>query len=392
MAASAETPVEQEFEGAAATEAEAVAGAAGKAFEEPPQGQEQESASMAIDGNQVVAQPSDASAAVGEEEAAEEHESADARPAEAGTAAQDDLAEKEPGDAPPAQAPQAPPARQSRGDLKRKRDLAPLTKKAERLARDEQQAEQGVTEKRALVEAKAAELRRLEEDLRKQQEIAAAARRAATKAEQEVATHDLPPVPEKPSNPWIRFQQQVLPTVIAEPGKKPLQKLAEMWQNVSKEEKQKYVDAYDADMKEYKAWERSEEGIAILARRSEIIQAQKRGVGGGISVSAAQPGSEERDTQASPAKRAKPSEPMPTPVKQRSVAKPPVNTPAAAAPAIEESILEEADKLSMRGQLLNLAGRPEVQAMKKSSQDLLNALKASSGMVNAAKRILTEPE
>jgi hypothetical protein len=38
--------------------------------------------------------------------------------------------------------------------------------------------------------------------------------------------------------------------------------------------------------------------------------------------------------------------------------------------------------------LLNLAARPEIQALKKSSQELLEALQGNGGMVNAAKRAL----
>merc|ERR1712060_193015 len=100
----------------------------------------------------------------------------------------------------------------------------------------------------------------------------------------------------------------------------------------------------------------------------------------------------EPDANASPAaKRAKASEgPTTTPVKpnQPPTKLPPAKQLAAVEPCVEEAVLQEASALNLQGLLLNLAGRPEVRAMKKSSHELLQALKDSGGMVNAAKRIL----
>lgn len=57
---------------------------------------------------------------------------------------------------------------------------------------------------------------------------------------------------------------------------------------------------------------------------------------------------------------------------------------------IEEDVLAEAGKLDMVGALRNLAGRPEVVASGKTSRQIFAALQASEGLVNVAKRALTE--
>jgi hypothetical protein len=283
--------------------------------------------------------------------------------------------ERQPGEVPKAQA---------RGDLKRKRDAEDLTKKAERLERDASLAENDVKERTAAIVAKAEELRKLQEDVRKRQERAAVARKAAFRARQEAELHDLPPVPARPSNPFNLFQKEMMPKVAAEQnlrGKKPIQRLSELWNQLSQAEKKKYTDRFDQEMKDYREWERSEEGKVILAKRHGILKAYAQG------------DAQEPDAKASPAaKRAKAAvEPSITPVKphRAAAAKQPSSTaPAAAEPCIDEAVLQEASALNLQGLLLNLAGRPEVRAMKKSSHELLKALKDSGGMVNVAKRIL----
>merc|ERR1712150_31151 len=99
------------------------------------------------------------------------------------------------------------------------------------------------------------------------------------------------------------------------------------------------------------------------------------------------------DTQVSPVKRTKADETPgtqgcnETPAKQRRVSNvraPPPTTDS----EFDEKVLEEASRADMLAQLRNLAGRPDVLALGRSSQELLNALKANGGMVNAAKRAL----
>merc|ERR1712196_522207 len=55
---------------------------------------------------------------------------------------------------------------------------------------------------------------------------------------------------------------------------------------------------------------------------------------------------------------------------------------------LEEKVLEAASKADMLEQLHNLAGRPDVLALKKTPQELLDALTANNGLVNAAKHSL----
>merc|ERR1711972_746522 len=75
-----------------------------------------------------------------------------------------------------------------------------------------------------------------------------------------------------------------------------------------------------------------------------------------------------------------------TPVKQRRVVC--ARAPSNEEPLLDEKVVEEAGKVGLLAQLRNLASRPEVLALQKSSQKLLDALKANDGLVNAAKRSL----
>merc|ERR1712113_712129 len=68
----------------------------------------------------------------------------------------------------------------------------------------------------------------------------------------------------------------------------------------------------------------------------------------------------------------------------------PTKTPQAAPLGLDASICEEASKLSMHAQLINLASREEIQALNKPAEELLEALRKHGGMVNAAKRQLLE--
>lgn len=74
-------------------------------------------------------------------------------------------------------------------------------------------------------------------------------------------------------------------------------------------------------------------------------------------------------------------------IKQRRAT---ARVPASTGPFLDEKTIEEAGKVDMLAQLRNLATRPEVLALGKSAEELLGALKASNGMVNAAKRKLLD--
>merc|ERR1712062_214918 len=55
---------------------------------------------------------------------------------------------------------------------------------------------------------------------------------------------------------------------------------------------------------------------------------------------------------------------------------------------IDDKVLKEASKLGMIAALENLAGRAEVISSRKGARAVLDALKASGGLVNPAKRAL----
>merc|ERR1712087_261496 len=65
-------------------------------------------------------------------------------------------------------------------------------------------------------------------------------------------------------------------------------------------------------------------------------------------------------------------------------------SPAAQAPEpdIPKTVLSEATKLGMEASLRNLMSRPEIMTSKKSARAVLDALQASNGLVNPAKRAL----
>jgi len=173
----------------------------------------------------------------------------------------------------------------------------------------------------------------------------------------------------KPSNAWFMFTAEVMPKTEAESISARTKKVSEMWRNMSAEEKQKYKDKFDEENKKYLQWAASEEGRKLLHERGQILleckATSERTLGAAAGV---------------------PQVVLESPVKQRRVEL--AKAPQAAEPALDEKVLQEAEQLSMRSQFCNLAGRPDIIALKRSPQELLNALKASNGMVNVAKRTL----
>merc|ERR1712129_275700 len=59
-----------------------------------------------------------------------------------------------------------------------------------------------------------------------------------------------------------------------------------------------------------------------------------------------------------------------------------------APPRVDDKVLKEATKLGLATALENLVCRPEITTSKKSARAVLEALKASGGLVNPAKRAL----
>lgn len=147
------------------------------------------------------------------------------------------------------------------------------------------------------------------------------------------------------------------------------------WKALSDDEKKPYEEEFAAKMEEFRA--------AMEAYKASNASAEKE-----------DDASPEKEK---PAKRAKKAEKLESPPK---VAKPAKKEKAAApakrvskakgpeVPEIEAEVMAEAHKLGYESNLRNLAARDDVKSLGKSDKDLLAALKASSGLVNPARRAL----
>jgi len=189
-------------------------------------------------------------------------------------------------------------------------------------------------------------------------------------------------IPKRPSAPFFMFcaEHNIVGGDVSERNKKK----SEMWAGLPAEEKKKYLDRYEAGMRRFNEWGNSEEGRKNLRERNELLRQCR--LESKEELDSATVGGE--TTGASPAKRAaKTGAAAETPVKLRRVASS-KGSPQSSDQALDEKVLEEASKAGLQEQLRNLASRPEVLALGKSSQELWDALKASNGMVNASKRAL----
>jgi len=304
---------------------------------------------------------------------------------------------------------QASRRRQSTGKAttkrKRDRDTEELSARVERLQRVVQQ-------EAAVLKEKAAALERATAEFRRQEEILASARRSAAKVQQELAALQMPEAREKPKTAFLLFAREM--KAMLPPCQGPggfMKKITPIWGAMGDGEKKKYKDAYEAELKEYNVWANSGEGRAILSKRREVQTAQKMSqkedgssvcaVGEALAAAEAcvqefgqefgQEALRAKQADGSAFENAKDPEVKSTPVKQRRMSRTPAKTPLpASVPEIEEQVLQEASNLALDAQLINLASRTEVQALKKSSHELLDALKKNDGMVNAAKRCLLD--
>jgi len=205
-------------------------------------------------------------------------------------------------------------------------------------------------------------------------------------------------LPKKPRNAYFLFFADVSKSGVTNDLRTVdrNKKIVEMWANLGEQEKRKYKQQFEADSKRYNEWGSSEEGRRIRREREEVLRRAREASGGELagalgaleSSGAIVPFEPIQNDEAheSPAKHAAETSAVDTPVKlRRSV---PARPPPAAGFALDEEVLEEAGKADMLAQLRNLAARPEVLALKKSSRELWQALQANGGMVNAAKRAL----
>jgi len=190
----------------------------------------------------------------------------------------------------------------------------------------------------------------------------------------------------KPMNPWFMFTCDVRPTLTTGSQPERTKKVGEMWANLSAEEKQKYKDRFEEESKKYQEWVNSEEGREILHRRSEILRQCKEESAGALAEATASHTEAACALHGTHVDKEGVHATLVTPVKQRRVV--PARSPQIAEPTIDEKVLERAGQSDLVPQLRNLASRPEIMALKKTSEELLDALKAHGGIVNAAKRSL----
>merc|ERR1712156_223916 len=189
-------------------------------------------------------------------------------------------------------------------------------------------------------------------------------------------------VPKRAPNPFVMFCQEVSVPGVSSIEQNQVRK--EKWANLSPEEKQKYQDRHKEASRKYNEWGSSEEGQKNLRERNELRRQCK-------TEGMEELGKAVSDLKNTPTKRAQDvEEHTPTKdrvVKQRRVA--PVRaSPPTKEPSLDEKVLEEAGKANLSEQLRNLAARPDVLALGKSSQELWDALQAHNGMVNATKHAL----
>jgi len=289
----------------------------------------------------------------------------------------------------------APPAEASAG-VKRKRGSKPLPSLESLAARikalqaEADQADAAVTELEA---AKIQRLKELEEQLERERasaDAAIAAKRTSAsskraeanrasqeyvKKQSEAALAELEAsIPKKPKNVYFLFLSELdLKGTTKERNKQS----QELWNSKTAEEKQKYYEKAKEDLQKYNDWCVSDEGNKILTERNTILKeslaASKEALAGALGGEDGQP------SQAAKA--------LETPVK-RSRPAPAARTAPSKEPALDENVAQEAEKADLLPQLRNLFCRPDVAALGKSHQELLDALKANKGMVNAAKHAL----
>jgi len=239
------------------------------------------------------------------------------------------------------------------------------------IAEKEQEKEKYVAQFDALIAGMRAEAASKQAEARKAAQVY-----ARMEYEEELAKLESS-VPKRPNNPFLMFTVDIRTTAakdfdglhVTEVNKK----ISTMWKEMGETEKKVYTDKFAQENKKYREWEETEEGrktmSALSAIRIKMKASEKELMG--VDQSGATPPKQQRST---PAVTAKPE----------ATAKPtaPVES------SFDEKVMLEAEKAGLVGQLRNLAGRPEVRALNKTDADLLAALKASGGMVNAAKRSL----
>jgi len=229
-------------------------------------------------------------------------------------------------------------------------------------------------------------------------------------------------IPKKPMTPYFLFCQdpamrekatEALKAAGQETVNKQLvSKLAEMWKATTAEEKAPFEERNKKEQAEFlekqKAWQATPE-FAEIEKAEKMQEERRKAAEAEQQAAEAKEAKEKAEKEAKSAKKRSRSAPKQDQQTPKGKAKEPKEkktpqqstTPASdskrprkaaktepAAPQIDADVLVEATKLGFEGVLKNLAVRPEVVASGKSSRALLDALQASKGLVNPAKRAL----
>jgi len=219
-------------------------------------------------------------------------------------------------------------------------------------------------------------------------------------------------MPKKPQSAFSEFCQSetvrqkatdALTAAGQETGSKQISaKLTEMWKGSTSAEKAPYEDRYWSEHLEFVKTQRAWQGTAEFA---EIEKAEKEQEERWRRAEAERIERERKESakeSLAARKRAKAAKTVEVPGKDSKDGKAgKINKPEnkrpfkiakhSAAPQdayIEDKVLIEAVQLGLEHALKNLASRPEIVASGKKSKEILEALKASEGLVNPAKRKL----
>lgn len=202
----------------------------------------------------------------------------------------------------------------------------------------------------------------------------------------------------KPMTPVFAFIQEKRVEIAAMPGVKGLgdvsKKGSELFKALPEAEQQARKRKFEEEMKAYNEWKLSEEGKEVLAGKKSVL-ADKKAVKQ-EKLDKKQAKLERKEVREAIARGETPP-PLTTPQKRRASA---VTADRASAKkgravksampevAIETSVLKAASDLGFGASLKNLAARKEVAESGKTAEELLEALKKSNGLVNAAKHAL----
>lgn len=169
-------------------------------------------------------------------------------------------------------------------------------------------------------------------------------------------------------------------------------KLQEMWKLIDPADRiayqQEQMKEQLAFLEKQKAWQSMPEFIEV--EKAEKTQEDMRKA---VEAAVAQKDAEEkakveRENRMARKRASKGPTKSDTPPVTKNARTSKASMPEPVSPQIDPKILEEAVKEGLDAGLKNLAVRPEILSSGKSARAILNALKASKGLVNPAKRAL----